>query len=111
METATRSLTLNEMYFKKATKPNLPAVSNLSSINKNFLESAALLPDMAHQPKTPVIDLSSQVFTEPSLMEKAGKFINKNWGWLLLGAGILTICIVHHKQNKEKKRQSQTPSA
>lgn len=109
METQIRPLTLDEMYFKKATTLHLPAQMNQNSLNNSFQESAGPLNPVDSISKTPTMDLSNQVFPETSFPEKAGMFIKKNWVWLLLGTGVIITCIVIHENNKSKKKQNQLP--
>ena len=110
METATRPLTLDEMYFKKIPKMHLAAHTIPGSINNTLMEPGGQLPTVEIKPNTPSLDLCDKVFVEPSFPEKAGIFIKKNWGWLLLGTGVIVIAgIVIHEKNKKKRQQNQIP--
>lgn len=110
METPTRPLTIEEMYFNKGKRLHLPADTNKSTVNNNFLESGGQVPPTPRLPETSTMDLSNQVFPPPSFSEKAGTFIKKNWGWLLLGTGVLVFCIVVHEKNKKNKKKNQLPT-
>lgn len=109
METQTRPLTLDEMYFKKIPTMLLQAHTIPGSINNTLMEPGGQLPAVEIKPNTPSLDLCDKVFVEPSFPEKAGIFIKKNWVWLLLGTGVIITCIVIHEKNKKKKQQNQLP--
>jgi hypothetical protein len=111
METQTRPLTLDEMYFKKVGTKHLPPVMNQNSLNNSFQESGGILNPIDSIQKAPTINLTGEVFSEPAFLDKAGAFLKKNWIWLLLGTCVVTvICIAVNENDKKKKRQNQLPS-
>lgn len=109
METATRPLTIEEMYFKKAIKPHIPLDSISGSTNNSFMKPDGQLSPIELKSNLPGFDLTDKVFVEPAFPEIAGMFIKKNWVWLLLGTSVVITCIVVYKKNKKKKQQNQLP--
>jgi hypothetical protein len=92
------------MYFKKAKT----LINNQISVDKSILEPGGQLPPTVV--KTPMLDLSDQVFPEPSFLEKAGTYLKKNWIWFLIGTGVVVVVgVVVNEKRKEKKRQNQLP--
>ncbi len=107
METQTRPLTFDEMYFKKASKLPLSIPAAPSVVTKPILEPGGLLHESAI-PETPAIDLSKPVFPSVPFTERAVKFINKNLVWILLGTGVVVGTLLWYRnQQKKKDRNSQ----
>lgn len=109
MEPNTRQLTLDEMYFKKKVNVHLTAPVNQSFVNSSILDSGGKLPYTPILQETPQLDLSEPVFQTPSFSGKAGKFVAKNWLWLLITAGILVVVGVGIYKYQKKKKENQVP--
>lgn len=107
MELQTRQMTFDEMYFKKPIILHSPAACSPNPVNNILLESGGQLPKTTPIPIQ--VDLSEQVFPSPSLWEKAGKSLDKNWHWWVLGTGFVAVVgkVLYNEWQKRKKKNSE----
>jgi hypothetical protein len=107
METQTRLLTIEEMYFNKVKKMHLPAPASQSMVNTPLLKPGVLVHANPIQ-QTPAMDLSKPVFPPTSFHVKAMKFINEHGVLiLLLGTALVTGAVLWNRYQQKKKNNSQ----
>jgi len=110
MEPNTRQLTFEEMYFKKPGKTQVSAPANQNSINNGLFDAGGHIPHPPIYHETPNLDLSEPVFQSPSFSKKAGKFVAKNWPWLLIGTSIIVVVgVTVYKNSQKEKKTPQFP--
>ena len=105
MEPETRALTFDEMYFKKPVTKYITPPASQTSANYTQLSSGGQLPSSNGTSVTNQPNLSENVFGKKPFMERAGIFLEKNWGWVALGVGIIVIVskVAYDKHQKKKE--------
>ncbi len=106
MELQTRQLTFEERYFRQPNTLHLPTATTQNPTYNGLLKSGALFPNTEFIQITPPVDLSNHVFPSPSFSERAGKFLDKNWLWVILGIGtavVVTVAVYKNHQNKKEQ--------